>query len=940
VVGPAGIGKTRLLQEVATSAERRGAVVLWGACLDIGDAWPFHPLEEATRRLDHDDHHRIAQRLRSSLDSAGVSASGPDGLAALHRELSSMAEERDLVVFFDDLQWVDRSTQRLIVTLLSGLTSASIAVVGGYRSEAPTGQRPDAFLAEMHRSPLVEMVELGPLDQAGTIELARALASQPVSRERGRRLFERTGGIPLLIREVVDHGDPDDDIPAGARSALAMRLAELGPLAVQIVRIASLGVAPVRGSVLEAIAGGTETEVLAAAGEAIEAGVLLADDTGYRPAHDLFRETVLATVPPPERASLHRRIATATEEDAGGPSPDPIELAHHWAGGGEPGLALPAYLEAARRATRIGAHADAWSHWRAVVDLLGELPERPGTPALILEAAEAAHVAEDHDVALRLTDQAERSMGSDETVDALGTDGHANTDRVRLARCRFLTGAGRLVEGEEVADAVFSDPNAGRPAAIQAGALSADLLVRLGRYQDAVKRAAGTLERAEAAETPPPLLASAAMGYARACLGEPEVGRKVLFDSLDRATETSNLELVEAASRQCADLLMGPLNEIEAGVALARQQAGRLVDAGADPRFTSALLASATIGLFRLGRWDDAKDAATAALEADPTGAGVIDLLLGRARATMGLGELAAAEADLNTASGLLTGPANDRYRLPLVTLRAGLAMWRDDPATARSEIGEVLPDIDDDHDPWLVAPLLWHGLRAEAMLASTHDRPDEALARSLFERISVIADDARSRAADEARVLDAYRLLSRGELGRALRRPDPEVWAAAAEAWDRCGHPYPAAYARLQQAAVILGAQTRSRRARELLNEAHRAASALGARPLRQQIEVLAARARIGLRRDDHDQPSGEDEPAEDQRMAAEPAGGPLAHLTARELEVIRELAAGLSNREIGERLFISGRTVGVHVSNILAKLNVRGRVEAAALYSRHRER
>jgi DNA-binding NarL/FixJ family response regulator len=137
----------------------------------------------------------------------------------------------------------------------------------------------------------------------------------------------------------------------------------------------------------------------------------------------------------------------------------------------------------------------------------------------------------------------------------------------------------------------------------------------------------------------------------------------------------------------------------------------------------------------------------------------------------------------------------------------------------------------------------------------------------------------------------------------------------------------YPVAYARWREAETILGGGGSRGRAQQALQEAHGTAAALGAGPLLAEVEGLARRARLEL----GVEATISAEPAAGAETAAERVG-----LTARELDVLRLVASGATNREIGHALYISQKTVSVHVSRILAKLDARTRVEAAGLAHR----
>jgi DNA-binding NarL/FixJ family response regulator len=169
--------------------------------------------------------------------------------------------------------------------------------------------------------------------------------------------------------------------------------------------------------------------------------------------------------------------------------------------------------------------------------------------------------------------------------------------------------------------------------------------------------------------------------------------------------------------------------------------------------------------------------------------------------------------------------------------------------------------------------------------------------------------------------------LLARAERSRLEGRSDPERWQTAATAWERLEHPFEAAYARFRQAEALLASRGSRQRAEQAIRRAHRRAVALGAEPLRREIELLAQRGRLRLQ----EQVETIAEPEAPQSPAAS------LGLTRRETEVLALVAAGRTNRQIGQALFITPKTASIHVSRILAKLGVAGRGEAAAIAHRH---
>jgi DNA-binding CsgD family transcriptional regulator len=163
----------------------------------------------------------------------------------------------------------------------------------------------------------------------------------------------------------------------------------------------------------------------------------------------------------------------------------------------------------------------------------------------------------------------------------------------------------------------------------------------------------------------------------------------------------------------------------------------------------------------------------------------------------------------------------------------------------------------------------------------------------------------------------DAYQALAHAERARLDDGDDPDGWLAAARRFDDLGIVFPAAYARFRAGETLLRAGDRAA-ADAALQEAAAVARRLGAKPLLGLIEQLATRGRLVT------------------TQPTEAARGDGLGLSARETEVLRLVAAGRTNREIAEELFISPKTASVHVSNILAKLGVSGRVEAAAVAHR----
>jgi DNA-binding CsgD family transcriptional regulator len=216
-------------------------------------------------------------------------------------------------------------------------------------------------------------------------------------------------------------------------------------------------------------------------------------------------------------------------------------------------------------------------------------------------------------------------------------------------------------------------------------------------------------------------------------------------------------------------------------------------------------------------------------------------------------------------------------------------------------------------------------GLSAEAT-AAQHARDlgdEEAVAAALVHAELLIAR-VRACAEDGGALEAAYLAHAEADNCRALDTPQAERWEEAAARWDALGRPYPAAQARWRHAEALVAAGDREAAA-PIATAAMEIAERLGAAWLASELESLAARARLRL-----------GEPGEEAGAPAADEDDEPFGLTPRERQVLALVAAGATNREIGRQLYMAEKTASVHVSRILAKLDVRSRTEAAGVAHR----
>jgi DNA-binding CsgD family transcriptional regulator len=293
-------------------------------------------------------------------------------------------------------------------------------------------------------------------------------------------------------------------------------------------------------------------------------------------------------------------------------------------------------------------------------------------------------------------------------------------------------------------------------------------------------------------------------------------------------------------------------------------------------------------------------------------------------------GDWSAAEADLDIARA---AGAIDQVGWPRFAdlVEAELACWRRRFAEARSAVWRGLESSQGDAARTSLAHLALLGIRIEADALAASSRRSAALAtpaeesatadwialRTLLEQPS----EAPAHGPRDAALLTA----GAAELGRLGGPGDSDAWRRAVDAWDAAGDRFAAAYSRWRLAEALLAAGGHRGHARRALQDGLAAADELGAAPLAREIERLARRARLsGL--------GGEQRPALLSQSAGQAEARRLG-LSEREVEVLELLAEGLPDRDIAERLFISTKTAGHHVSHVLTKLGVDRRGEAAAI-------
>jgi predicted ATPase len=451
VVGDAGVGKTRLVQELASGAGERGFQVCLGRCLDLGGAvWPLAPLREIlaalVEQLDGETLDLVMGGARRELARLVPELGG--GEAAVLSPLSSeqlcelvtgvfgrLALRAPLMVVIEDLHWADETTRMLFSALARARRVRPLLLVGSFRSDDLHRRHPLLpMLAEVERG-RCERVDVTPLDQKATAELIEAIGGTMMDRSEVDAIHRRSGGIPFFLEELVAARRLGvTGLPDSLRDVILARASSLDDTAVRVL-----------GAV--AAAGATTAEVLAdvcsldakllhATLEVLFASALLvADRDEVRFRHELAREVFYDELIPGERAHLHARIADSLESRR----PDRLgEIARHWSAANDTRRSLAMSVAAGRQALGAGAAAEAETHFGralelwAVVDDAATLTQldRAG---LLVEATTAAKHATHLDRAIELAKQAVDELADVDTMREAGPMGCPSLGRRLLS---------------------------------------------------------------------------------------------------------------------------------------------------------------------------------------------------------------------------------------------------------------------------------------------------------------------------------------------------------------------------------------------------------------------------------------------------------------------------------------------------------------------------
>jgi DNA-binding CsgD family transcriptional regulator len=966
VAGEAGVGKTRLVNELLGRVRAQGALALAGGCLDVGEGVvAYAPLVEALRSLggavDPAELERVLSGARAELarlvpelggpDEAGVRVAAGAGelvpgrlFELLLGVLDRLAARGPLLLVVEDLHWADQSTRDLLGFLVRNLR-AGVALLLTYRSDELHRRHPlRPFLGELDRGGRAERLELGRLGRRELGELLAGILGEPAPAALAREIMARSQGNPFFAEELLAARaggvGGSAELPEALRDLLLARVEALPQATQQMLQVAAVAGRRVDHHLLAEVAAQPPERLVESLREAVAYHLLVidADSGAYAFRHALVQEAIYDDLLPVQRPSLHAAYAHALAariKGRGGEDEAELgRLAYHWYAAHDQGRALLASVQAGQAAEAAFAQAEAAAHYERALELWEQAPEAAASSpldrsGLLQRAALAASRVGAGPRAVALIGQALTE------IDAAAEPVRAGALLERLARYQWLAGdsvAAMAAVERAVAITPAEPPSAERARALAAHGQMLMLLCRNRAAQARCEEAAAVARRAGARGVEGRALNN--LGSSLGNRGHLEAGAARLEQARAIAAELGDPDELCRAYHNlgCIYAINGRYQDAVHTLLECRELARRFGLMGTAGALAIAVAADT---LLWLGRFQEAELLFDEAFDLDLAPTAMVNLLLARGLHRLWRGDLEAARADL---TWILERPKASLAPMDSAEAQARLATvatWEGRPEDARTVVTDGLESLAEVDQAYLIAGLCLAGLAAEAAIAERAAARRDGKAHDQASRIAVgLLDRARAAAgANGVTVIGGVRatlLTAEAEWTRVAGPSDPGRWAEAAGAWEELGCPWSAAYTRWRLGEALLETGAAHQEAAVPLRQAWATARGLRARPLLAEVEMLSRRARIALAPELAATGEGAN-------AAAQPAPpGDELGLTPREREVLALVAEGRTNRQIAQALFISDKTASVHVSNILAKLGVANRAEAAATVHR----
>lgn len=952
--GDSGVGKTRLVTEVTASLE--DALVLRGECLEQGEIdIPYAPLLGALRPLVREQDptlEALSAGSRANLATLLPSLGVPDGPApagagegtgqarlfeSLLELLHLLSEKRPLVVVLEDMHWADSSTRAFTVFLSRSLSNERILLLLTYRSDELHRRHPlRPLLAELSRIDGCRWIELEPFDRGELEQALGDILGKAPEQALIDLLLTRTDGNPLYVEELLAAApDGRGATPQSLREAFMLRIDRLGEIAGRAARAVAVG-RTLDEATIARVTGLDDATLREALREAVAENILVTtagDDFSFR--HALLREAVYDDLLPGERGAMHLELARTFEMIGNCRQPEAevareAAVATHYAAAGDQAAALRATVLAAQGAVRVHAYGEAAELTGRALELWPRVPDAASVAGL-----ELVELLEDASVAYALAGDLRRSeMLAQQALEGLDPD----KDPLRYGRILVRRGRSRwrlnqaraaMADAQRALELMPEDPSA-ELAKLLSWIARTEFL--RGHYREAISKGERALELAKGLELP--ILIGEVLntlGMARISLGEVDTGEAMLRDAIRLAREQDDMDDLATAYSNLSEML-NHAGRIKDGVAVI-EEGHHEVQTRFGRAYSWMEMSRAAIA-FEAGDWDTARLANGPAV-ASQEGVGLIFRLLRDAELALGEGRQAFAQERLGAAEPLVQITGEAQWHGLFGSLLGEARRRVGALEGAQLAIARALDELEvcTDDVTW-IARSTAVGLAVEADRAvRARDLREPDTEADAVARARIHLDRLEAAAEEGGPIEHAWFAVGGAENARARGANEPELWAAAAASWDALHRPYCAALMRLRQAEALVESDDRAAAA-AVAATALAVGDSLGAGWLVGELRGLATRARLDLdaggAQADADGSAGSDGPG-----SAGAESAPFG-LTPRELQVLALIAEGASNRQIGTALFMAEKTASVHVSRILAKLEVQSRTQAAAVAHR----
>ncbi|WP_308424453.1 helix-turn-helix transcriptional regulator [Nocardioides albus] len=922
LAGDAGVGKTRILRELRGRAVADGRQTFVGHCLDFGDsAEAYLPFTEIIDNIISalpavvaqvaDAHPALLRMAPVARAFGGADTADQEALdrgnlfAAIHALLERAAEKTPVLIVVEDTHWADQSTRDLLTFLFTRPFVGPVTIVASYRADDLHRRHPlRRQLAEWTRLPSVERFHLGRLSDDDVRLLVAELAGDlGIDVES---VVRRAEGNAFFVEELVQAAGTDE-LPWDLADLLLVRLEQLDATAREVVDTASAAGRDVSDELLHAVAGLDRATLDAGLRQAIERAILVPREDGYYVfRHALLGEAVYDDLLPGERVRLHQRYVEALRGDL--TTGSSAGLARHARLAGDHETALAAGIAAGDEAAATGGPDEASQHYQqAIAQLARRASSEDDTQRLVdlvVKASDAMVAAGHADRAGKLAREQRESL----PPDAPGLW------RAQLMTVEIETSFAYVndVEVEELAEAAMAKLPEDAPPLVRARLLAAyaRVLMIYRRHDDAERAGQEALALAE--ELGRTGLAAEVATTLAGSWGRPaEPWIEPLRAAVARAAEVGALHPELRARLQLAYAL-DAVDRLEEAAESFRSAFELSVERGVPwaPYAFDARIA--WIGrLYAKGRWDEAL-----ALTESYGIPAALSPWLESTRLMI--------EQDRGADLGEQARRLRPSWKQEVATASESVPV-EIKAAGARGDVDGVIEAYDAAVEVLTRTWGQWFGGNARLSAVAVGAISTVIPGLPVGERRQVMAQVDRilaegTRPADSPKLWGlegqawTARLVAEGLRVHWLAGIEPpeqeelvDAWRKTVAAFEAFPHVHELAWSRARLAEV-LRAGGDAAGARVLVDQARESAKQLGAEPLLEHLRTLGTTP---------------------QRSAT----GPSGNLTARESEILALVAAGRSNGEIGKQLFISTKTVSVHVSNILAKLGASGRTEAAAI-------